>query len=125
GVSGSVAATAGVTLPSFILVLTVIAFFARFKHSPYVKAALSGIRPATAGMIASAVIFISQSSIITEQFFSLQLFRDPLSTISIPSVIIFILTLAGSGKWKIGNFELALDPIILTILAGALGAFIM
>ncbi len=64
GVAGSAAATLGVFLPSLILVLLVARFLRKFKESRGVEGVLSGIRPATVGLIASAVVFFSGMSII-------------------------------------------------------------
>ena len=118
GVWGSVIATIGVSLPSLILVLIVSAFLQKFKDSPVIKGILSGISPATVGLIASAVIFFSESSIVKENFFTFNMLKNPLSFISIPGLIIFTLTIIAFKKFKT-------DPILLTILAGIIGAFIM
>jgi chromate transporter len=118
GVMGSIFATIGVSLPSFILILIISAFFYRFKTNNTLQAVLHGIRPATVGMIASAVIFMSKTSILAENFTFRGLFSHPLKAVSLPGVIIFVLTVIGSKKFKIG-------PITLTIIAGVLGAFIM
>jgi chromate transporter len=118
GVWGAVFATIGVSLPSIILILIVSAFLEKFKNSTIVKSVLLGIRPATVGLIASAVIFFSESSIVLENFFSLEMLKNPLAYISIPGLIIFALTIFATIKFKA-------DPILLTILAGIAGAFIM
>lgn len=118
GIMGSIFATVGVTLPCFIIILTIAAFLNRFKSSKLVGSVLDGIRPATVGMISSAVIFFSKTSIFSENIFSMEFFKNPLGFISIPGLIIFFLTLFSSVKLKIG-------PITLTILAGIVGAFIM
>jgi chromate transporter len=118
GIPGAVFATIGVTLPSFIIILTIIVFINKFKSSPLVKAVLSGIRPATVGLIASAVLLFSKSSIISENFFSMQMLHNPLKFISIPALFIFFITILLTGKFKV-------DPIKMTILAGILGIFIL
>jgi chromate transporter len=118
GLGGAIFATLGVTLPSFIIILTIFAFLNKFKSSAVVHAVLSGIRPATVGMIASAVIFFAKTSIVSEGFFSMKVFNNPLQFISIPAIIIFTITIICTTKFKMG-------PITLTILAGVLGAFFM
>lgn len=118
GFWGSVIATIGVSLPSFILILVISAFFYKFNNSPVIHAVLSGIRPATVGMIASAVVFMSKTSVFNENISINGIYSNPLGCISIPAIIIFTLTIIGSKKFKIG-------PIILTILAGVLGIFIL
>lgn len=118
GIAGAVFATLGVVLPSFTIILIIAMFLDKFKSSPVIQAVLSGIRPATAGMIAAAVIFFSKTSIFNEGFFSLQMFSNPLKYISVPAAVIFVLTIVGSEKLKIG-------PIALTLLAGIVGVLIM
>ncbi len=118
GVPGAAFATLGVILPSFFIILTIIVFLNKFKTSPVVKAVLSGIRPATVGMIASAVVFFSKSSIISENFFSVQMLHNPLKFISIPALFIFFMTILLTGRFKV-------EPIKMTILAGIMGIFIL
>jgi chromate transporter len=117
GFWGSVFATVGVCLPSFILILIIAAFIRKFRSSAVIQSVLSGIRPATVGLIATAVFLFAKTSIIHEGFFSLKLFQNPLHYVSIPAMIIFALTLIASTRFKVG-------PIALTILAGIVGAFI-
>lgn len=61
---GAALATLGVILPSFIIILIIAKFFARFSDNKYVKAALSGIRPAVVGLIASATYSIARAQLI-------------------------------------------------------------
>ena len=118
GFLGAVSATIGVSLPAIIIIMIITLFINKFKESPIVQAVLSGIRPATVGMIASAVLFFANTSIFKEGFFSLSMFKNPIEFISIPSIIIFILTIICTVKFKMG-------PITLTVLGGILGVFIL
>lgn len=117
GFWGAVFATFGVCLPSFIIILIIAVFINKFKSSPVVQSVLSGIRPATVGLIATAVFLFAKTSIVQEGFFSLRLFQNPLQYINIPGIIIFALTIIASTRFKVG-------PITLTILAGIVGAFV-
>ena len=65
GFWGAFFATLGVSLPSFTLVILVAHFFIKFKENKSIEAILKGIRPATIGLIGSAVIFFSEMSIFT------------------------------------------------------------
>lgn len=118
GFLGAIFATIGVSLPAFFIILLISAFIKKFKSSEVVKSVMDGIRPATVGLIASAVIFIAKTSIFKEGFFSLKMFSNPLQYVSLPSILIFVLTIILSLKTKLG-------PIALTILAGVIGAFIL
>lgn len=55
GLSGAVAAVLGATLPSFIVMIVVAAFFVGIKDSPRVAAVFTGLRPAVAALIAASV----------------------------------------------------------------------
>lgn len=68
GFFGSFFATLGVSLPSLILIILIARAFIRFKENPFVERALQGIRPATAGMIAAAMIFFAEMSVFTKEF---------------------------------------------------------
>ena len=54
GVPGSVIATLGLITPSVIVILLIAAFLKNFRENPLVKGAFYGLRPASAGLIASA-----------------------------------------------------------------------
>lgn len=64
GKKGGVAATCGVVLPSYCVILLVALFFEKLNRNPVVKAAFSGIRPAVAALIALSAIRIGRSSIV-------------------------------------------------------------
>lgn len=55
GVLGSLCATFGVVLPSFIVILIVARFYLRFRNSRTVSSVMYGLRPAVVGLLASAV----------------------------------------------------------------------
>jgi len=67
GFWGSVAATVGVSVPSFILVILAARFILRFKSSRVVESCMKGIRPVTVAFIASAAIFFALESFINLQ----------------------------------------------------------
>lgn len=105
GVPGAIVATLGVVTPSVILVLLVYHFMLKFKESRGLEGILSGIRPATIGLLCSAAVFLAEESIIEN------LSVNPLSLLFC-IIVIFI-----SIRFKIG-------PIPLTIAAGMAGAFL-
>ena len=53
---GSVCATLGVVLPSFVIILIVAKCYDKFKESRIVKGCMSGLKPAVVGLIANAVL---------------------------------------------------------------------
>lgn len=56
GVFGSVCATLGVVLPSFVIILIVARCYDKFRESRIVKGCMSGLKPAVVGLIANAVL---------------------------------------------------------------------
>lgn len=53
---GSVCATLGVVLPSFIVILIVARFYEKYKQSQIVRGCMSGLKPAAVGLIAAAIL---------------------------------------------------------------------
>ena len=58
-VLGSICATLGVVLPSFIFILIVARIFEAFKTNRFVKGAMTGLRPAVVGLIGAAVLSVA------------------------------------------------------------------
>lgn len=61
GVAGSLCATLGVVMPSFIIILLVAHIYEKFQRSAFVRGVMSGLKPAVIGLIASAVVSIGQT----------------------------------------------------------------
>ena len=118
GLGGSAAATIAVALPSFVLVLLVMHFMQKFEESRAMNAVLSGIRPATVGLIASAVIFLAENSIFNGSLLSAEIITNTKEYINLLPCAIFVGTMALAGKFNVG-------PIKLTLLAGLVGALVI
>lgn len=58
---GAVCATLGVVLPSFIIILIVAKCFDKFKANAIVKGCMSGLKPATIGLIGAAVVSVAET----------------------------------------------------------------
>ncbi len=56
GIFGSVCATLGVVLPSFVIILIVAKCYEKFRSSAVVKGCMSGLKPAVVGLIGNAFI---------------------------------------------------------------------
>lgn len=95
---GSVLATFAVCLPSFLLVLLISYFFAKFKNNLYVKAAMSGLLPMSVALIAAAALLLMNR----ENF------------IDYKSLLIFLAAFVLTWKYK-------LHPILMICLAGTAG----
>lgn len=100
GILGAIAATVAVVLPSIVIILIIAHFLSKFKNSPYVSWAFTGIRPVVLGLITSASLTVAKDAIIDIKSFVLM-------------AILFYLT----------SFK-KLHPILVIVLAGVVGAFI-
>lgn len=60
---GSIVATLGVVLPSFLIITCIASFFSKFSDMAIVKAAFFGIRSCVVALIAIAAISVSKSAI--------------------------------------------------------------
>lgn len=115
---GAVFATLGVTIPSFLIIIIIDSLFTKYQENKVIQRIILGIRPATVGMIGSAVIFLAQTSILKQGISIGRLLIDPINSINLSALAIFALTILGAKKFKI-------DPITLTILSGIVGAFLL
>ena len=61
GPLGSLCATLGVILPSFVIILIVARAYDRFRESRFVKGCMSGLKPAVVGLIAAAVLSVART----------------------------------------------------------------
>lgn len=61
---GSIAATLGVVLPSFLMIIIIASFFAKLYEKYTVKSAFKGIRPAVVGLIAAAAYQVTISNVV-------------------------------------------------------------
>ena len=100
GAVGGVIGTLGVMTPSLIVVTLIAYFMQMFKENPVVKAILSGIRPATLGLIAAAVIFFAETSVFTAPLRNLWTSGKPFG-LCWQGCVIFAAVLAVSLKWKL------------------------
>lgn len=61
GVLGSVCATLGVVLPSFVILLIVAKCYEKFKNSKIMKGCMTGLKPAVVGLIGTAVLSVAST----------------------------------------------------------------
>jgi chromate transporter len=97
GVPGAAAATLGVILPSFVIIVAFATAFLKFKDAPAAKAALKGLRPAVTALIAAAAISLMRASFV-----------------DIAGPVIAAAVLAGT-------FKLGVHPILAIVLAALAG----
>ncbi len=115
GILGSVCATLGVVLPSFIIILLVARVYEKFNSNKIVKGVMTGLKPAVIGLIASAVLTIGKTVLIPDVTTFMGVFsKDVLSLELLCSLIIFALGLFLILKKKA-------HPILVIALSATLG----
>lgn len=100
GFWGSVAATTGVVVPSFIIMVILGHLFFRFSDVGFVKDMFRGIRPVVVALILAAAISVMSTSV----------------TGVIPALV--------AGAVIAGILALNIDPVLLLLASGVLGYFL-
>ena len=99
---GSAVATISLVLPSFIIMMLLIAFMAKKKDNRYIDSVMRILRPAVIGLIAAAALLL-----ITEETFGVG-YRDWIAWLIFAGA--FIVT-----KW------FRLNPILMILFAAVIG----
>lgn len=119
GVLGSLFATLGVVLPSFIVILIIAKLFAKFSNSKIVKRMFWGFKPVVAGLIVAAAVTLGLSAIVP--------------TTSLKNLVF---DFSGFDFWALGIFVVAMilskikrkgkttHPFAILILCAVLGVVI-
>ena len=115
GFWGAVAGTVGVSLPSIFLIILVMHFIDKYRGNTLMEGALKGVKPAAVGLIAAAALMIASGVLVREGQDMSTLFSNPLGTISPLMTAIFCVTAVANIRFKV-------NPILLTALAGIVGA---
>lgn len=102
GLSGAIAATLGVSMPAFLLMLVIAGIYTRFQEYWMVKGMMKGLRPAVVGLIAAAMVSVGGQVFIGSQ-----------GTL-IFSALVFLLGIFLELRMK-------LHPILLLLLCAVLG----
>ncbi len=110
GFFGSVCATFGVVLPSFVIILIVAKIYDKFRQSKIVSGCMTGLKPAVIGLIGAAVISVG-INVFFHDGFTLDVFR------TVPfyvSLVLFLGMLFLIMKKK-------LHPIVIICISAAVG----
>lgn len=112
GVLGSIMATLGVILPSFIIILIIFQFYKKFITNKYVKYVLFGLRAVVVGLILGVAI-----NLVSTQFIN-----NVNETLSFNYVnfIIFGILFLSQVLYKF-IFKRKMNPIILIVLSAIIG----
>lgn len=111
GILGAIAATMGVVLPSFIVILLISMFLKKWIKSRNVQCILRGIKPCIMGIILATGIYMFGQMIIG---------RQSIDYIAVIIAVVLVTILFGFKKIK-GK---ELSPIILIIVSAVLGTIL-
>jgi chromate transporter len=114
GVLGSAMATVGVCLPSLIIVALVLKFIEKYRNNSIMTGVLAGVKPAAVGFIVAAAVNIGIAVVMENASFA-ELIANPLGTIAFIPLGIF-------AAVAVANIRFKVNPILLTLIAGVLGA---
>jgi chromate transporter len=117
GVPGALAATAGLVAPSFLCVLAVLRFMERFERNRALQSALAGIRPVSIGLIASAAVFMADSTLVAGKLISERWLSEGAAYLKPVPCAIFVCALILSGRFRV-------NTVAVMLLAAAAGALI-
>ena len=109
GIPGAACATLGVALPSFIVILLVARFYARFKENRIVSGVMTGLKPAVIGLIGSAILTMG-SAVLFPGGFTAAVF----TTLSFWVTVVIFAVVAVLAFKKV-------HPILLICLSAVLG----
>ncbi len=117
GILGSMLATFGVVLPSFILILLIAALLKNLMKYAGVKALLGGIRPCVVGLILATAITMFMTTAIGLNGITAPLCAD------IRGIVIFAMLVATSWLGRLVCKKKP-SPIIMILISAGLGALL-
>ena len=100
GFVGATVATLGVLTPSLVLGFVLAYCLKAFSQNRHWQAVLSGVRPATLGLIAASVIFFAETSLFTSKLSALWKAGESFG-ISWQGMVIFAAAILAQSLWKI------------------------
>lgn len=137
GVGGGIAATVGVTIPSFIMVISSMRIMDKMKDSKVFRSILYGVRPASAGLIAAAAIFVGGPSLIGKDAIKTgmlsiftqgwgshtlsDVFRLMIENIYFFPVLICIISMIMVSRFKWGTVKIIFIMMLVGILSSLAG----
>ncbi|NLW78204.1 MAG: chromate transporter [Ruminococcaceae bacterium] len=117
GFLGAVVATVGVCIPPIILTTILYHFLKRFSLNPYVNAFLEAIKIACGGVLLATALTLSREIVLGGETW-LAAAANPFATVSWWSVLIM-----AAGVFALQKFKA--NPIVIILLSGLVGAFVL
>ena len=115
GILGSMTATLAVVLPSFIIVLTIVRFYTKFKENRIFEGVMSWLRPAVVGLIGAAALILMFKVNWNGSMPDISVVKENFSDWT--SWVLFAAAVVASLFFKIG-------PIPIILAGGLLGLLI-
>jgi chromate transporter len=114
GFWGSLAATLGVMIPSFVFVALIMRFIDRYRKNHIMLGVLSGVKPAAVGLIVAAALTLA-IGVIAPGHGVASILADPMRSVNFRALAVF-------AAVALLNIRFSVNPILLTVLAGVVGA---
>lgn len=118
GFLGSICATIGVVLPSFIVILLLATLLSKFSNSKYIKGAVNGVKPIIISLISSTVILL----MIKSFFFGGSSLNSPFA-IDRTTITLFLMLFGFVTIYKM-VFKKNFNTILLLIISGMCGMLV-
>ncbi|MBO4447137.1 MAG: chromate transporter [Bacteroidales bacterium] len=112
---GSLAASVAIVLPSFLIMLAIVRFYARAHNTPIFKSVMTALKPAVAGLIGAAAFALMFRFNASADSVSISVFRENFPDWK--SWVLFAAAFAVSYKFKNSTIKL--------LLAGGLAGLIL
>ncbi|MGL4732835.1 MAG: chromate transporter, partial [Fusobacteriaceae bacterium] len=110
GIAGAISATAGVAMPSLIIILIVAVIFDKLKNNPYKEAFFRGVKPVTLALILYAGIIVGRPTFIKN--------LNGKFSLNYITFAIFIAVIFASNRIK-------LNPVFLLLGSGIMGLILL
>ena len=114
GFFGSLCATLGVVLPSFIIILLISAVAKNFLQKAGVRAFLRGVLPCVVGLIVSTALMLIPESVLYIKI------GEPIARFDFSGVLLFAILLGIVFVWKKIKKKKP-SPIVMILIAAGLG----
>ena len=114
GILGSMAATLGVVLPSFVIILIISMAAKNFMQTEAVQAALKGVRPCVVALILSTALTLALSTLLGLSGSDLEL------NVDLRAILVFAVVAGASFGYKKLKGK-KLSPIIVIVISALMG----
>ena len=114
GFFGSLCATLGVVLPSFIIILLISAVAKNFLQKAGVRAFLRGVLPCVVGLIVSTALMLIPESVLYIKI------GEPIARFDFSGILLFAILLGIVFVWKKVKKKKP-SPIVMILIAAGLG----